>query len=150
MMYLERLEDLSVYYFLKDAFSDAPYINIVDGYPDSGLVTPTISVEAGRIDIDWFELGNRNGIRVRHFFIDIFAETKSQRDDIGYRLLDLLQKGIVVYNYNEGFPPNVSPSSMGTLVVLSLKFDPYAVSADVSKTLRYRATIEFTAENNRR
>lgn len=147
-MYNERLEDLSVYYFLKTQFSDAPFITIVDGFPEGDLVIPTIAVEAGKIDVVGYELGNRDGVRLRRWFIDIYAKNKSQRDEIGYKLLDVLKNGIPVYNYNEGFPPSVTPSRAGTLSVESKSYNPIRISADVVDKLYYRATISFVAQNS--
>lgn len=148
-MYRERLEDLSVYYFLKDVvFSTAPFINIVDGFPEGDLKLPTVAVEAGRIDVVEYELGNRDGLRVRRWYIDIYANTKAQRDEFGYKLLDVLKDGIPVYNYDQGFPPSVSPTRIGTLVVISKSYDPIRVSADVVEKLYYRATISMVAQND--
>jgi hypothetical protein len=149
-MYKERLEDLSVYYFLKSTFSDTPAINIVDGFPiDTDLKLPTVAVEAGKIDVIEYELGNRDGLRVRRWYVDIFALNKSQRDEFGYRLLDVLKDGIPVYNYNEGFPPSITPSRAGTLVILSKSFNPVGISEAVVEKLYYRATISFVAQNDK-
>ena len=147
-MWRERKEDLSVYYFLKDVFSDAPFITIVDGFPEGDLKLPTVAIEAGKIDVVSYELGNRDGMRVRRWYIDIYAVNKSQRDEFGYRLLDVLQNGIPVYNYDEGFPPSVSPTREGTLIVDSKSYNPIRISADVVDKLYYRATVTFVAQND--
>lgn len=144
-MYLERLEDISVYHFLKEVFTDSPHITIEDGFPEKDLVLPTVAVEAGRIDVKEFELGNRDGLRIRRWYIDIFALNKSQRDDFGYRLLNELKNGIPVYNYNEGFPPTATPTKIGNLVVTAKSYEPIMVVADVSETLYYRATVTMVA-----
>ena len=149
-MYLERKEDLSVYYFLIDKFSDVPFVEIEDGFPDGKpLKLPTVSVEAGKIDVVEFEMGNRDGIRVRKWYIDVYAVNKSQRDEFGYRLLDALKDGIPVYNYDEGFPPSVTPTREGTLIVDSKSFNPIRINADVSGKLYYRATVSFVAQNDK-
>lgn len=147
-IFLERLEDLSIYYFLVDTFSDVPFVTIVDGFPEGDLVIPTVSIEAGKIDVVEYELGNRDGLRVRRWYIDIYAVNKSQRDEFGYRLLDVLKDGIPVYNYNEGFPPSVTPARAGTLQILSKSYNPIRISADVVDKLYYRATISFVAQND--
>lgn len=147
-MYLERLEDLSVYYFLSDTFIDASYITIVDGFPEGEMTLPTVAVEAGRIDVREYELGNRDGLRVRRWYIDLFAKTKSQRDEFGYRLLDVLKNGIPVYNYNEGFPPSATPSRVGTLVMEAKSYVPVRVVADTPENLYYRATVSFVAHDD--
>lgn len=148
-MLMERLEDLSVYYWLKDTFSASPFIAIEDGFPDKVLVIPTIAVEAGKIDVVEFELGNRIGLRVRRWYIDIYATNKSQRDEIGYELLDILKDGIPVFDYNDGFPPAFSPARAGTLIIQSKSYSPIKISADVVGKLYYRATITFVAQNDK-
>ena len=146
-MYLERKEDLSVYYFLKSVFPET-FITVVDGFPEEDLVLPTVAVEAGKIDVVQYELGNRDGLRVRKWYIDIYAKNKSQRDEFGYRLLDELKDGIPVYNYDEGFPPSVTPTRVGALTVSSKSYIPVKISADVVEKLYYRATISFVAQND--
>jgi hypothetical protein len=121
----------------------------VDGFPEGDLILPTIAVEAGRIDVEEYELGNRDGSRIRQWFIDIYAKNKSQRDEFGYRLLDVLKNGIPVYDYNEGFPPDVSLTQIGALVVLAKSYNPIKVLAQVSEILYYRATITIVAQNNK-
>ena len=148
-MYMERLEDLSVYYFLKDTvFSSSPFITIVDGFPEGDLHLPTVAVEAGKIDVRLYEMGNRDGVRVRRWYIDIYAKNKSQRDEFGYKLLNELKNNIPVYNYNEGFPPSVSPTKVGSLQVLAKSYEPIKINADVVEKLYFRATISIVAEND--
>lgn len=148
-IYIERKEDLSVYYFLKDVFSDTPFVNITDGFPEGALLVPTIASEAGKINVVEYELGNRDGLRVRRWYIDIYAKNKSQRDEFGYRLLNVLKDGIPVYDYDEGFPPSVSPTKIGTLIVSSKIYDPIKISADVVEKLYYRATVSIVAQNDK-
>jgi hypothetical protein len=148
-LYNERKEDLSVYYFLIDKFSSAPFVTVADGFPESDLKLPTVAIEAGKIDVVEFEMGNRDGIRVRRWYIDIYAKNKSQRDEFGYLLLDALKDGIPVYNYDEGFPPSVVPSRAGTLTVISKSYIPIKISADVVEKLYYRATVSFVAQNDK-
>jgi hypothetical protein len=128
-------------------FSSTPLVNIVDGFPEGDLVLPTIAVEAGKIDVVEYEMGNRDGLRVRRWYIDIYAINKSQRDEFGYKLLSELKEGIPVYNYDEGFPPSVSPSKIGTLTVLSKSYDPIRIDAKVVQSLYYRASISMVAQN---
>lgn len=147
-MYIERLEDLSVYYFLKDKFLSTPFVTVVDAFPEGALVIPTVSVDNGKIDVREYELGNRDGVRVRRFDIDIFAKNKSQRDEFGYMLLNELKNGIPVYNYNEGFPPSVTPTKIGSLQVLAKSYIPIRINADVVEKLYYRATVSIVAQND--
>lgn len=146
-MYMERIEDLSLYYWVKDKFSTSSFITIVDGFPEGELTLPTIAIDNGRIDVKQFELGNRDGLRVRRWYIEIFAKNKSQRDEFGYKLLNELKDGVPVYNYNEGFPPTVS-TKVGSLQVLSKTYDPIRINADVVEKLYYRAIVSIVAQND--
>lgn len=148
-MYIEKKEDLSIHYWLADLFQDTPFVTLVDEFPQELLSIPTISNDVGRITIEPLELGDRTGLRVRNWSIDIFGKTKTQREDFGYRILNALKDGINVYDYDEGFPPDVTPSKIGHLNVLARSYDPMKVSPDFTDKLYYRATIMFVAENDK-
>jgi len=144
-MYQERKEDLSVYYWAVDTFSDAPFINIEDGFPDTDLTIPTVSVDVKTIDTIPGELGNRKRIKLRIWYIDIFAADKSQRDEYAYRVLNELESNVPVYDYDEGFPPNVSPSQIGCLIPQHIKLDIIKVMPELVDKLYYRSTVSFMA-----
>lgn len=146
-MYLERKEDLSIIYFLKDRFSSVAGINIEDGFPDKLLTIPTLAVEAGKIELHPFEIGNRYSKRLRVWEIDIFAKNKSQRDEFGYKLLKDLENGIIVYDYDMGFPPLVTPSKIGHLQIVTTTLTPIRINPALSDSLYYRATLLFIAYN---
>lgn len=143
-----RLEDLSVYFFIKNMFQDVSFINIVDSFPDEILNVPTISIDAGKVREESFELGNRDKVRIRTWYIDIFAKNKSQRDDFGYRILDQSKNGINVYDYNEGFPPEVTPSRIEHLQVLSISYEPIPVMLEESEKLYFRGQVIIDLEND--
>jgi hypothetical protein len=146
-MYIERLEDLSVYYWLKNIFADAPFVNIVDAFPTSDLVIPTISIEWQQATGVPLELGSRQLLRERIFYFDIFAKNKSQRDEFAYRLFNELDNDITVYNYNEGFPEQgVTPSRLGSLILVEKTMQNIQVDPDLVDELYYRAAIYFTAK----
>jgi hypothetical protein len=113
-IHLLRKQDLSIYYWLKNLFASTSFIAIQDGYPETELTTPTISIEAMDFEIAPFELGNRVGQRIRPWAIDIFALNKAQRDEYAYKIIDALENGIPVYDYDAGFPPP-TPAQIGTL-----------------------------------
>ena len=145
-MYQERLEDLSIYYWIKNKFTDYPFITIVDGFPDQTLVIPSISVEWEELEGMELELGNRRTIKERLFYIDVFAKNKSQRDEFAYKIYNDLDDGIPVYNYNEGFPENgVTPSRLGALRPLSRRVRKIGVDASLVDELYFRAVVILTA-----
>ena len=143
-----RLEDLSVYFFIKDMFSDTPNIEIVDSFPEEILTIPTISIDAGKLKEESFELGNRDKVRIRTWYIDIFAKNKAQRDDFGYRILDQSKNGIHVYDYNEGFPPDVTPSRIEHMEVLSISYEPIPVILDEVQQNYFRGQVILVTQND--
>ena len=147
----ERLEDRSVYYFTVNLFSDAPFIKIVDAFPESETLTlPTIAVRNGTILTAPWEMGARKRYKGRYWFFDIFAKTKDQRDDIGYRLLNALELPIAVYNYNEGFPPDITPSQLGSLLPDEIRFEPIEIIPEIvgKENLYFRAQVTLVAYFN--
>lgn len=149
-MLIYRLEDLSMIYYTKDLFSGSGFITIVDEFPKQILQVPTISVVNGKLIEEQFELGNRDaGVRTRRWFIDIFAINKSQRDDFAYKLLDDCDKGITVFDYNEGFPPATSPTAINHLSVASKSYTPIDVILDVNEKLYYRGQIILITKNDK-
>jgi len=145
----ERKEDLSVYYFIKDLFSDVPFVTIVDAFPVDNLVIPSISVETVRINTYQFELGNRHRVQLRSWYIDVFAQNKSQRDEFGYRIMNALEECISVYDYDEGFPPDVTPTKLGCLDVDTVRLEWIRVMPQLVDKLYYRARLYFTATYDR-
>lgn len=143
------MEDLSVYFFIKDMFEDTPYIKVVDSFPENeeSLTIPTISIDAGKVKEEQFEIGNRDRVRVRTWYIDIFAKNKSQRDDFGYRILDQSNNGIHVYDYNEGFPPVVS-TRIEHMDVLSISYEPIPVMLEEVQPKYFRGQVILVTQND--
>jgi hypothetical protein len=147
-MNIYRKEDLSMYYFVKGLFSGTPFVKVVDAFPEQLLEIPTVSVDTGKLSEEVFELGNRNKIRRRIWFIDIFANNKSQRDDFGYKILESSKDGIPVYDYDMGFPPDVTPSKIGHLAVVADSYEPIPVIAGENELLHYRGQVILITEND--
>ena len=93
-MFVERKEDLSIYYWLKTLYTAYPFITVVDGFPSTDLVIPSVSSEPDTIEVEDFQLGDRTGLRMRTWYIDIFAKNKTQRDEFAYTILDALKDGV--------------------------------------------------------
>jgi|SRR3990167_1841889 len=149
-MDIERKKDISLYYWLKDiVFPDATYITIQDGFPIATLTVPTISIEGSIINLDPHEMGNKNRVYRRMWRIDVFADNKSQRDDYSYRILDNLQDDVPVYDYDEGFPPTVTPTQLGCLNIFNINMTPIRIFPELTKKLYFRASITFSAEFNK-
>jgi hypothetical protein len=149
LMSIYRLEDLSMNFWVKNIFQPFGQVNIVDEFPLEIMTVPTISVVEGKLLEEEFELGNRDGLRIRRWFIDVFALNKSQRKDFGYRILAEAKNGINVYDYNEGFPPNASPSLINHLSVISRTFEPIPVTAEGNEKLYYRGQLILITKNDK-
>lgn len=143
-MYLERKQDLALYYFIKDLFSDVPFVTVVDGFPEEEITLPAISVDADTIDTSRFELGNRDRIEFRIWRIDVYAKNKSQRDEFSYRILNALEECIPVYDYDLGAPPQTLPK-LGCLQPEEIRMKIIKIMPELVSTMYYRATISFTA-----
>ena len=147
-MLIYRLEDLSVNYWVRGIFQPFAFVNIVDEFPSTIVEVPTISIVEGKLAEEEFELGNSEGIRIRRYFIDIFAVTKQQRKDFGYKLLSECKKGIKVYDYNEGFPPSASPSQINHLSIINRTFEPIDVIPQQNELLYYRGQLMIITKND--
>jgi hypothetical protein len=145
-VHIERKKDLSIYYWLVDLFSDATYVVINDGYPETGLEIPTVVVDWHNIKPLPYEMGNSNQMFHRLWAIDVYAINKSQRDDFGYRIIGALQNSIPVYDYDEGFPSDVSPTQLGNLLPENLQLIPIKIMPELVTKLYYRATVTFVAK----
>jgi len=145
-MYIERKEDLSIYYWLKSLFSDYSFVTIVDGFPTTELVIPSIAVEPDTLEIREFELGSREGVRLRTWYMDVYAKNKSQRDEFGYKILDALKDGIPVYDYDISIP---SDTEIGHLNILKRRMKIITIVPELVSTMYYRSSVSILAINDR-
>jgi hypothetical protein len=143
-MFLERKQDQSVYYFIKNIFSTIPAVSVVDEYPERLLTLPTVSVENMRLTIRPFEIGNRHGRRYGMWAIDIFGKNKAQRDDIAYKILETLEDNIPVYDYDQGFPPTPVPQ-IGVLQPEDINYNIIKVIPALVDVLYWRSQILLTS-----
>ena len=144
-MELSTKQDRSVFYYIQNLFSDVSYITVVDDFPAQNLVVPTISVVARTISLNKLELGNRKGYSIRLWDLDVFASTKGQRDEIGYRILSNIEDNIPVYDYDEGFPNIVDPTQIGCLQPEQIKMEVVDVNPNLVSKLYWRSRVSFTA-----
>lgn len=144
MIHLYTNMERSLYYWLSDLFSSYSFIKVVDSFPDSDLTIPSVALTADEIQLKRLELGNRKFEDIdRMWFIDIFAENKTQRNDLAFLILDNLDNYIAVYDYNYGFPPNVSPPQIGVMIPYSLRFVPLKVFPELTDKMYWRGQIIF-------
>lgn len=145
-MYLERKKDQSIYYWLVSLFSDASFVTIQDEYNSAALTLPAVAIRTGVLNARPLELGNRVQENYRVWYIDIFAKNVSQRNDFAYRILDAVDTGIPVFDYDEGFPPTVSPTQIGAIVVLEKKHTPIDVITELPENMYWRGQITLFTE----
>jgi len=139
-MELHRKFDLSIYYWLSGIVPAA--VNVVDGFPSDSLTLPTVSVT--QLDVTGlpFELGGDER-DLLFWRIDTFGETKTQRDNLASLVYRLLECNIDVNNYDEGFPPTVTPSKIGTLLVTKRKLRPVHTFEQLVDKLYWRSSVTF-------
>jgi len=144
-MDVERLQDLSIYYWLRGKLPD--FVTVVDAFPsqidqvDTPLTLPVASIDHIRLNAVALELGGME-INDRMWAIDVFAKTKAQRDDFTYLLVNDLKLNVMVYDYNQGFPPVVVPC-LGGLIVSNIQARPVYVFRELVKDLYWRSSITF-------
>lgn len=143
-MYLERKEDLAIYYWLVSNFTSVPGIKIVDGFPAEDLTLPTISVDWDQTENHDFQLGDRSGSRLRTWYIDVFAKNKSTRDEFAYKIYNDLANGITVYDIVDGVP---TLDKIGHLDILQRRIQVVRIDPELVSTMYYRAYISILAEN---
>jgi len=116
-MQLFRLAGLCLVYKIKEILSNNDFSYTVEpGYPpDSEMKTqqtwPLITVQTDNLFGRDIELGS-NQWPACQVFIDIFANTDGQREDIAYTLWNSLnENNYTLYNFNSGFPSAVGDYS---------------------------------------
>ena len=143
----ERLQDLSVFYFLKDNLD--PSVKVVDGFPNADEIKkenlPIVAVENDRADLQFFELGSRDTINERSWIIYIYAVNKTQRDNLAYTIAKLFRNKVGVFNYDEGFPPDVTPTKIGALQPQRISVVIAQIDPSVVSTFFYRAEVHYLA-----
>ena len=148
-MELERKQDLSIYYWLEDLLQAYPMVNINDGYPEGDLELPSVTIESDMINPHLKEQGNRRSItRRRIWVIDVLALNKAQRDELTSIIINDIETGIPVNDYDEGFPPGVTPSQIGLLSIIDWDVRTIRVFPTLVEKMYWRNTIRFISEYN--
>lgn len=140
-MELEKKKDISIVYWLRDIFSDVSSLKVVDEYREQELSVPSIALETGPMSSKPFQLGDRTKQTFKTWYIDLYANSSEQRNEMAYRIMRLLDEGISVYDYDEGFPPSISPTKIGLIGVLEQKYDPISVVPDLLEVMYWRGSV---------
>jgi hypothetical protein len=147
-MELERKQDLSIYYWLDGLMQPYPMVNVNDGFPEGDLELPSVTIESDAITPHLKEMGSRVSWRRRFWIIDVIALNKAQRDELTSIILNDIENGISVYNYDEGFPPGVSPTEVGLLSITDWDVRTIRVFPTLVEKMYWRNTIRFFTEYN--
>lgn len=139
-MELQRKFDLSLYYWLENLVP--AIVNVEDGFPNEALTLPTAAIVNLNVEGTPFELG-ADELDKQFWRIDVFASNKAQRDELAYMIFKELECNIPVYDYDMGFPPGVSPSQLGILVVSKRNVKPIHVFKDLVEKLYWRSSVTF-------
>jgi hypothetical protein len=144
-MFLERKQDLSIFYWLQDTvFSAYSMVTVVDGYPEQDMELPVVAVVNNPIRLEPHELGNRTGQRVRSWTLEVYANNKAQRDEMASVIMGDIENGIPVHDYDEGFPPSVSPTQIGTMETFGIIVIPQRIFPDLVEKLYWKVSVRFS------
>lgn len=147
---VERLQNQSVFYYLKGVLPSG--ITLTPAFPisqtesDPPLTLPTVSIDSPDLHGVPLELGNNETKQERLWAIEVFANTPIQRDDLSYLIYHALESGVIVKDYNFGFPPSYTPPEIGLLDVSDIRVKPVYVFRDLVKDLYWRNSITFSTE----
>lgn len=136
-----RKEQTSIYYWLTDLLPS--FVHIESEFPQDELVLPTVSITNVRAVARPFQLGSDEDLDKRNWAIDVFAQNSGQRDDYLGLIYDSLKSIICVYNYDVGFPPDVSPPQVGSLYVEERESKPLRVYEDLVKKKYWWGKVLF-------
>ncbi len=142
-MYIEEKSHFSLYYTLKNAFE--PDVVVTDSYQDSPIAVPQLTIDLLDVDFSKFEIGSYNYIRRMQWIVDVFAKTKNQRDRIVYKLMNVLESKVPIYDYALGFPPTPVPI-IGSLVPDKLRIEFVRIESDEPEELFYRGIGTYLAQ----
>ena len=147
MLHLNRLIDLSIYYYLQGLLPSR--VTVVDGYPvgctgipEDKLIIPSVAVLRLLTGTEPFELGGAD-LPYLAYLLAVYAETKTQRDEIaGIIQNDLKGHNIPVYDYNISIP---SSTLTGTFVIQGkVNSRPMFIFPKIIEKLYWREDVTFS------
>jgi hypothetical protein len=143
VMELERLIDLSVYHKLKNLLPVS--VNVVDAWDDdSDINPPAVAINIAKNERAWLELGSNSTKKIMVFTLEIYATTKTQRENIASLIADGLEENIVVYDYNDGFPPSYSPLKIGAaIIVRPPNYSPMPIVSGLQPRTKWVGRVTF-------
>jgi len=142
-MFIEEKAHFSLFYKLKSEFGNT--VTVSDSYQDTPIAVPILTIDLSFIDFSKFEIGSYNYIRRVNWIVDVFAKTKNQRDSIVFKLMNILEQKVPIYDYDLGFPPTPVPM-IGSLVPNKLRIEFVKIESEEPEELFYRGIGVYLAE----
>lgn len=164
-----RVIKLSIFYFLKENLDTSGWgsggyyqnnvVTLMDSYPnddeinhivvtptgmaESEIVLPIVALEYADQNELPFELGNKSGT-MRSFIVSVLGREEGETDDLAQQIFEWFRNyRISINNYNEGFPPEVTPTVIGNIDAENIKMVPVRVIGSPDVADRYRQEITF-------
>lgn len=120
-------------------------VSVVTSYDEKEASLPCVAIDIPRYYDKPLELGNRNGLRKQLIIIDVLADSKQQRDDIGDVVYNALIGSIPIYDFAvNAYPP--LPPFLGYLRILDRVSEPIIVFRDLVEKFYWRRKITLNAE----
>lgn len=161
----------SVYYFLKEKFDDTgwgtdgwfgdDYIYFTDSYLKDDeikrvvtrktvqglqsveLVLPIVTLEYTLQTPIPFQLGS-GPATAREYLVTVYGNDDREVDEIGQQVYEWLRDNdIPLNNYNDGFPPDVTPTQVGIIELDDPLVTPIRVIGSPNIVDRYKIEITF-------
>lgn len=137
-MELTRKIELSLYWYIRDFLPST--VSVEPSYKEEELQLPVVSIDASRFYTQPLELGNVLGLRKLLVNIDIFADTKQQRDDIADILYNLFKANIPIYDFEITSVPPLPPF-LGYLRITNKSNEPMVVFRDLVEKFYWHRRI---------
>lgn len=161
----------SVYYFLKSKFESInwgtggwfadEYLYFRDSYLNDDemkrvvtrknmqgleaveIVLPVVTLEYIMQTPTAFQLGSGPATS-RDFLVTVYGNDDKEVDEIGQQIYEwLLENDIPLNNYNDGFPPDVTPDQVGLIELDDPILTPIRVIGSPNIADRYKIEITF-------
>jgi hypothetical protein len=111
--------------------------------PDTEVVLPIVVVEFLNQTPQPIGIGERDGT-IRPFLISVLGDSAANAQDIAQEIYSALdEEDITLNDYNQGFPPDITPSGVGVIRVDGLNLSPVMIAGSPNVADRHRIEIFF-------
>lgn len=163
---------LSLYYFLKTKLDASDYgstgyfndelVTLMDSYPSAAeyeriktpdnalsgeteIVLPIVALSYGSQIEFPFQLGDGPGT-TRRVIVSVFGREETETEDLTQQIFEWFRdNNVSLNNYNEGFPPTVTPTQVGTIEITDVSVTPVQIYGSANVADKYKHDVSFTA-----